>query len=119
MKSLVTALLFAAILLIANFASAKVITLDCFTINKENNHKYSFGVSMDTEQKLASVTGKAYTGKLFSDGSFYWFTIDIAGYISKYQIDRRDLSVTLSSGTPNANNPTGQCTVVELEQPKI
>lgn len=107
-------------------AFSKVIALDCIYPGSKNKLPVQLTVrlSMDTESQMASATNDegGKTGKLFSDGSHYWFTTGTRDISYKYQINRHDLSVdielNIDSGQIKANT-RGQCTIAEVQQPKI
>ncbi len=106
---------------------AKVITLDCEFVIEANN-KFRADLTMDTANQTASATrkdrkGEPFTlaGKLFTDGSQYWFTGKSDATTNKYQIDRNNLKAIFSQdlGGFIPKPIQGQCEVVEKAQPKI
>ena len=106
-------------------AAAKVITLDCSYQNWKNQKELVWPVliSMDTESQLASATDTeaVKTGKLFSDGGSYWFTVYGSGMSFKYQINRQDLSLAVRYDFSGGINDirTGKCSISTVGEPKI
>lgn len=112
-----------ALLSYVALAQAKVINLACEWINLRNERK-PLQVSMDTDYNTASISGAFNgSGKLFSDGSAYWFTVRDGDFsTSKIQIDRNDLSLVISDKiklSDTQNNFAGQCKISDKKAPKI
>ena len=117
---------FFILFLFGSFASANSIQLNCFYINLKNEKK-ELRINLDTSTQNASATElrgttRVLTGKLTSDGQYYWFTggevIGAVDFRERYQINRHDLTfqlyLHLSRGTFN-----GECKMNETNMPKI
>jgi len=120
-------ILLISLIIFCQNAFCKVISLDC-NLRNGDNKEWLAKLSMDTDNQMGSATklnrSKEWTvasGKLFSDGGYYWFTYNSAsGYSERYQIDRNNLSliyIGIFSGIQTKS--IGECKIIEKDQPKI
>ena len=113
-----------AAVLLAAPAMAKVIVLDCyFPQSPTDVHQL---ISMDTDAQTVSATAGKWTHstKLFTDGSYYWFTVPFqdSRLLEEYRINRTTLRFTDTTNGPGvapAVYEGGLCEIVQTPAPKI
>ncbi len=133
-KIITTAVISTALLMGANnMAQSKEIHLKCETASTEGRYE-NLKIVLNTESNMGSTSDRTFifkksesetktysmpngTGKLYSDGSHYWFSIPGRhDKIIKYSINRTDLSVASDMFSPYAE---GTCKIVEAPKTKI
>ena len=135
MKKLLTATALAA--MVATTAQAKEVHLDCSYATTEGRSEVT-KIMLDTEKNMGSTYERLFTkvkekswmseggtfvypvgsgtGKLYSDGTHYWFSVPKSSGYDKFQIDRNDLTIVMDGMSPS---PTGTCKVIEAPRTKI
>jgi len=116
MKNIITLFLAGAL---SSTVLAKTTHLECTYINLKNTVN-THRLVIDTEKNTGSFIdgSSSYVGKLFSDGTSYWFTVNtlpgtVLDFRKKHIVNRTDFSYQWHYYLNSHTFVGGTCTVVE------